>query len=250
MRDSPTHVTRVTGLCHPVRVSVSSLLNREVYLYSEVDRFVGLRSGTARRWINGYRRGQRSYAPILRDEVRDTEWATWGEFVETRILAEYREQEIPTVRLRGAVQVLRERFQVSYPLAHIQPYLEADAGELVIAAKHLGLSGEDERLVVRTGQLLLSEPSRSLINRARISYEADSKVVAELPIDSDFPEIVINPDRSSGQPTVVGRRVSVATLAGMVASGEDRADVAADYNLSLAQVDAAVRYAQRYGIAA
>ena len=231
-------------------MGVSNLLDREVYLYSEVDRLVGMRPGTARRWINGYKRGDRTYAPILRKEPRDTEWATWGEFVEARIIAEYRDREIPTVRLRGAVLALRERFHVRYPLAHLQPYLEADVGELIIPAKHLGLSDEDERLVVRTGQLLLSEPSREVIHSATLANEAGSKIVAELPVHPEFRDIVINPDRSSGQPTIVGRRVSVATLAGMVKAGEDRADLAADYNLSLAQVDAAVRYDEKYGAVA
>ena len=73
-------------------VALISLLDREVYLYAEVDRIVGLRSGTARRWINGYERGGKSYAPILRTQPRDSEWVTWGEFVEARILAELRER--------------------------------------------------------------------------------------------------------------------------------------------------------------
>jgi hypothetical protein len=38
------------------RISVTSMLDREVYMYAEVDRLIGLRGGTARRWINGYER--------------------------------------------------------------------------------------------------------------------------------------------------------------------------------------------------
>ncbi len=48
------------------RMSVTSVLDREVYLYAEVDRLVGMTSGTARRWINGYRGGRTLtlYPPI------------------------------------------------------------------------------------------------------------------------------------------------------------------------------------------
>lgn len=35
---------------------VTSMLDREVYLYAEVDKLIGLAAGTARRWINGYKR--------------------------------------------------------------------------------------------------------------------------------------------------------------------------------------------------
>ncbi len=237
-------------MCHPVHVGVTNLLDRPVYLYSEVDRLVGLPTGTARRWINGYERAGQPYPPILREQAQGTDWATWGEFVETRILAEYRSQNIPTARLRGAVQALRAYFRVDYPLAHLQPYLDAADRELVIPAKHLGLSDDDELMVIRTGQLLLSQPSRTVIERALIAEDAGAKIVTELPVDADFPAIVVNPDRLSGQPTIAGRRVSVATVAGQVAAGEDRADLAADYNLSLAQIDQAVRYAKKYRVAA
>lgn len=42
------------------RMSVTSMLDREVYVYAEVDRLIGLPGGTAKRWINGYERGGRS----------------------------------------------------------------------------------------------------------------------------------------------------------------------------------------------
>ncbi|WP_018180754.1 DUF433 domain-containing protein [Jongsikchunia kroppenstedtii] len=227
-----------------------SLLDREVYLYAEVDRLIGLASGTARRWINGYTRGGRSYDPILREDARNTDWVTWGEFVETRILAEYRDQRVSTVRLRGAVEALRQQFSVRYPLAHLQPYLAADAGELTIDASHLGDSANDTRIVVRTGQMLLSRQSFSIIEHAELAVENSAKVVSQLPMDLSFPEIVINPGISSGQPTFQGRRVTAATIAGMVAAGEDRADLATDYQLTLAQIDAAVRYVAKYPAAA
>ncbi|CNM24227.1 Uncharacterised protein [Mycobacterium tuberculosis] len=38
-------------------MSVTSMLDREVYVYAEVDKLIGLPAGTAKRWINGYERG-------------------------------------------------------------------------------------------------------------------------------------------------------------------------------------------------
>jgi uncharacterized protein (DUF433 family) len=230
------------------RMPVVSMLDREVYLYSEVDRLIGLPSGTARRWINGYERGGKGYAPILRVSRRDTEWATWGEFVETRILAEYRDENIPTARLRGAIDGLRRLYGIDYPLAHLRPYLAVHNRELTIGGVEAGLS-EDE-MVVRTRQLLLGGASWDLIAQASLAQdETGEKIVTELRPDLNFPEIVISPDRYSGQPTFVGRRVSVATIAGMAAAGERHEDLAADYGLSLDQVQAAVDYSKKYGLA-
>lgn len=231
------------------RMSVTSMLDREIYLYAEVDRLIGLSGGTARRWINGYGRSGTAYPPILRVTPRDTEWATWGEFVEARILAEYRDDNIPTARLRGAIEGLRRLYDIDYPLAHLRPYLAVHERDLTISGEEVGLS-EDE-MIVRTGQRLLFGSGRDLILHASLAQdERGEKVVSELRPDPDFSEIVISPDRYSGQPTFVGRRVSVATIAGMANAGERPEDLAADYGLSLAQVQSAVAYAQRYGLAA
>ena len=228
---------------------VLTMLDREVYLYAEVDRIVGLRSGTARRWINGYHRGGKRYEPILRTEPRDTEWATWGEFVETRILAEYRERDkVPTQRLRAAIAELRASYRVDYPLAYLQPYIQAEFGELIIGGINAGL--DVARVVIRTGQGVLID-GWPVIQRASLgSDESGRKVVIEMPAADDFPGIVVNPNRYSGQPTFEGRRVAVATIAGMVAAGEREEDLAADYGLSLVQVRSAVEYVKKYGAAA
>jgi uncharacterized protein (DUF433 family) len=231
-------------------MAVVSLLVRDVYLYAEVDRLVGLGSGTARRWINGYKRDGRDYEPILRVASKKTEWVTWGEFVETRMLAEYRHQEIPTARLRAAVSGLRDLFNVAYPLAHLRPYLAAEAGELAIEREGIDPSDEPGMMLLRTKQLLLTAPSRAIIDNATLNVDAHGeKFAAELVSDSRFPGIVLNPDRYSGQPTFAGRRVQVSTIAGMVAAGDPPDDLAADYGLSLAQVQAAVEYSSIHGLA-
>jgi uncharacterized protein (DUF433 family) len=227
------------------RMSATSMLDREVYLYAEVDRLIGLSAGTARRWINGYERSGKVYDPILRVAPRDTEWATWGEFVETRILAEYRDENIPTARLRGAIDGLRRLYGIDYPLAHLRPYLAVHERDLTISGE------EEDELVVRTGQHLLGGASWNLIVQASLAQdEAGEKIVTELRPDLEFPDIVISPDRYSGQPTFVGRRVSVATIAGMAKAGERPEDLAADYGLSLDQVQAAKDYAEKYSLSA
>lgn len=174
-----------------------------------------------------------------------------GEFVETRILAEYRDQNIPTSRLRAAVQSLRDMFGVVYPLAHLRPYLAAEGGELAIDLHGVDPCDEPSLMILRTKQLLLTAPSRAVIENATLAVdERGEKFAAELAADNRFPGIVLSPDRYGGQPTFAGRRVSVVTIAGMVAAGEQPDDLAADYGLSLAQVQAAIDYTAARGLAA
>jgi hypothetical protein len=67
--------------------SLADLLERPVYGMGQVDYLLGLTPGTARRWIDGSKRGGRGYAPLVRVEPTGEEIVTWGEFVETRLLS-------------------------------------------------------------------------------------------------------------------------------------------------------------------
>jgi uncharacterized protein (DUF433 family) len=227
-------------------MAVTSMLDREVYVYAEVDRLIGLPGGTARRWINGYERSGRVYDPILRLKPRDTAWVTWGEFVETRMLAEFRDfKKVPIPRLRAAIDELRRTFDTQYPLAHMRPYLSSYDRDLTI--RH---EGSEQEIVIRTGQQLIGD-GRWLAKRSALENDENGEaIIVEIPADRDFPDIVINPMRYSGQPTFVGRRVSPVTIAGMANSGEPHEVLAAEYGLSLQQVDQAIAYTERYGLAA
>lgn len=228
-------------------VTVTHLLDRPVYTYQDADRLVGLHPGTARRWINGYKRNGRNYAPILRESSTDSDWVTWGEFVETRILSEYRDDDIPTRRLRGAVQALRATFRLKYPLAHLRPYLAAESGDLALTIT----DAEDAPWIPRTGQLLLSSRSRDVLTQATLGQDDNGeKFAIELVAGHEYPGIVMNPARVGGQPTFLGTRIPVATIAGMVSAGDSAADLAAAYGLSLSQVDTAVRYARDHHLRA
>jgi hypothetical protein len=56
-------------LCKNELVTVTSLLDRAIYSFADVDRLVGLRPGTAKRWIDGYTRADVTYSPVLRPET-------------------------------------------------------------------------------------------------------------------------------------------------------------------------------------
>jgi len=231
-------------------VATSSMLDREVYVFAEVDRLIGLTPGTAKRWINGYERAGVYYEPVLRVVPReDDAWVTWGEFVEARMLAEYRDiKKIRMARLRETVDALRQNFGLQYPLAHLRPFLSVYDREVTLEGDVVGMP--EHSVAVRTGQLLIGD-AKWIAERSALDFdEQGDQIIAELPADKDFSDIVINPGRFSGQPTFAGTRISPVTIAGMVEAGERPEDVAADYGLSLQQVDDAKVYTERYRLAA
>ena len=154
----------------------SSLLDRAIYSYADVDRLVGLHSGTARRWLDGCTRGDTFHAPVLRAERTGQDIVTWGEFVEARLLSEFHDRRVSIQRMRPAIVRLREEFG-RYPLAHARPWLDVDGRELVrIVQDEVGLEDSLQFVVVRNGRLRLTPGT----GRFRGSVEYDGGVVAAL----------------------------------------------------------------------
>ncbi|WP_427890504.1 DUF433 domain-containing protein [Kribbella sp. GL6] len=213
-----------------------SLLDRAIYSYPDVDRLVGLRSGTARRWLEGYQRSGRFYDPVLRVEPTGGDVVTWGEMVEARLLAEFRSRDVPVQRLRPAIIRLRKEFG-RYPLAHARPFLDVDGRELVrIVQEQVGLERSLQLVVIRNGQLVLAESAARF--RTAVEYVGD--VVGRLKPDARTPDVLMDPSRSFGQPAV--RNVRTDALAEDFRAGTTREELADLYDLSAGQVDEAIRF--------
>jgi uncharacterized protein (DUF433 family) len=222
-------------------------LDRPVYGMAQVDSLLGLRPGTAARWIDGYVRGGRHYPPVVREVRTGDDVVTWGEFVETRLLAGYRNEGVPMLRMRPIVENLRTTFGVRYPLAHAKPYI--DAGRLLVyrVQEDVGLE-ESMRLVVEasSNQLLLAHPTREFFANAEfdvVDGEFSESVVTRLRPLGPARSVVIDPDRSFGLPSV--RSVATEVLAELIRAGDPIEMVADLYELSVDQVLDALEYEKR-----
>ncbi len=217
-------------------VASSTLLDRAIYTYADVDRLVGLPPGTARRWIDGYHRGGVDYPPVLRAQPTGSESVTWGEMVEARLLSEFRDRRVPLQRLRPAIGRLREEFG-PYPLAHARPLLNVAGRELVLRVQdEVGLDRGLLLVVVRSDQVMLDLPAERFTRL--VDYDRD--VAVALRPAAVAPEVRMDPARAFGQPAVRGVRTDV--LAQDYRAGESRESLADLYDLSVEQVDQALRY--------
>ena len=86
-----------------------------MYGLGQVDHILGLKAGTSERWIDGYQRAGRPTRPDPAEHTGD-EIVTWGEFIEARLLAQYRDGAL-VAKMRPAVEKLREELNTLYPLA-------------------------------------------------------------------------------------------------------------------------------------
>jgi uncharacterized protein (DUF433 family) len=218
-------------------MSTIDLLDRPVYGMSQVDGLLGLNSGTARRWIDGYTRGAKEYPPVVRFESSGSDVVTWGEFVETRFLAEYREKGVPLIRMRPAIDVLRERFGSRYPLAQARPFV-ADRELVMAAQEEVSLERALYLVVVRKGQLMLNEPAENFYRSVDFA-SPDGIVTRVRPLHANS-HVVMDPLRQFGQPVV--RSVPTEVIAEQMRAGDRLEAIAEIYELTMEQVEAAIQY--------
>jgi uncharacterized protein (DUF433 family) len=215
-----------------------SMLDRPVYNYAETDRLLRLTPGTARRWTDGYERAGRQYQPVVRVEPTGSPWVTWGEFVEARLLSEFR-ASIPLVKLRPVVDWCREHFDPVYPLAYARPFLQPAGREMLAAAQQATGLDEELWMVVPSGQGALLAPTSRRFTSAT-SYPDTEGTAEYLIADLATPNVVFHPARREGQPTV--HSIRTETIAELVAAGEPMQFVASTYYLRLGEVEEAVVY--------
>lgn len=220
-----------------------NLLERPMYGLPQVDRILGLHGGTARRWIDGYRRGGKSYPPVVRQESTGDEIATWGEFVETRLLAEYRDAGVPLLHMRPAIDALRAELNTPYPLASARTWLGVDGRELVRRVQEeVSLDQQLALVVVRTGQKVLEWSKHAEDFRRSLEWTGPGEAAQPrlLRPVRDLDDVVIDPLRGFGEPVVRGVRTEI--IAELVRAGDTPDMIAEQYELPRATIDAAVRY--------
>ena len=214
---------------------VVALLDRDMYGMGQVDRLLGLFRGTAFRWIDGYERRGRRYDPLVRETATRSETVTWGEFVEARLISEYRRQGVSVFRMRPAIMALRDAFGTDYPLAASQPFLSAEGRELVLRVQEKTNLRPSLRFVVRRGQTVLLSLE---VHRFQQAADYDHAIVRRFRLADN---VVIDPEYASGKPTIAGRRLRVATVAESIAAGEPPQAVAEMWDLTPEAVIDAVR---------
>jgi len=211
------------------------LLDRPVYVMHQVDHLLGLPGGTARRWIDGYERANKWYAPVIREATTGNETVSWGEFVEAKLLAAYRDKGVPMLHMRPAVERMRDQFGVRYPLAHVQPFTAGK--ELMYQIQDAtGLDKALRIVVARSDQYVLTPASSSFVD----TVEWDNDLVVRVrPLGHQSP-VVIDPLRQFGSPVV--RSVPTEVIAEQFRSGDPTAMIGELYELSTDYVEAALRY--------
>jgi len=215
-----------------------SVLDREMFSEAEAARLLRVPQSTLNYWLEGGERRGKTYKPVIRVEPRGGRFAvTWAEFIEAGLLREYRRtHRVPMAELRAFIDLLRDRFSVPYPLAHHRPFV-GDRKLLLEAQEAVGLDAEFCLVAVASGQLILTPPSQSFVER--VTWSGDL-AAGWRPHDDPHSPVRMEPDVRFGRPAVHG--VSTEVLWEHSEAGEDVGDMAVAFDLSPSDVRWALAY--------
>jgi uncharacterized protein (DUF433 family) len=219
---------------HNGSVSELQVLDRPLYGVAQAASLLGLRAARVRAWLDGYERGGRVYAPVIREEPTGRDVVTWGEFVELGYLREYR-ADVALQRIRPVIAALRETYGTPFPLAHARPWVYDH--ELVLAVQEEAELDPRLAIVVRTGQeIILSDVAERFVRR--VDFEGDA--VARWRPAGKLSPVVVDPEHAFGMPTVGG--IATERIFELVLAGEPIDTVAAGYEIPVDDVRAACAF--------
>lgn len=178
---------------------------------------------------------------MVRVNSTGDEIVTWGEFVETRLLSEYRHAGVPLIRMRPAIDVLRDELETPYHLAAAATWLGVAGGELVRRAQErVDLDARLTLVVVRSGQTTWSDEAAGFIESVEWGDNGDGKFIAALRPFASVEHVLIDPLHGFGEPVVRGARTEV--IAELFRAGDPPEMIAELYELEVGMVNAALRY--------
>jgi uncharacterized protein (DUF433 family) len=218
-------------------MTTTTVLDREMFAEAEAARLLRLPQSTLHYWLEGGMRRGKTYKPIIRLEPRAERSVTWAEFVEAALLREYRRtHNVPMGELRAFIDLLRERYDMPYPLADRRPFV-ADRQLVLEAQDASGLDANYCLVAAVRGQLILTPPSAAFVER--VTWDGDL-AAGWRPHDDPHSPVLMAPDVRFGRPAIKG--ISTEVLWEHEQAGEDVQEVAEAFDVNVDDVRWALAY--------
>ena len=212
------------------------------YSLSDAALYLQVHVATLRWWLEGGRRGDRVYPPVLREEPAGVSELTWYEFIEAGWLREYRDH-LSLRRLRPLIMSLREEFGVLHPLATVQPFV---AGRELVYRLQGELDIPQELWIVAgSGQLVLTKQTKEFFTR--VTFHPPTGAAESFTLMKADAPVVLDPGRAFGVPTIRGVRAEI--LGELYEAGEPEefiTEIYTDYGITATDIKTAVDFERRY----
>ena len=215
----------------------------KAYSIAQAARLAETSPATVRRWLFGYDAPGHRMSPVFGARSRREESpvvVSFLELAEIIVVSRFRQggpsrRPLSLARMRRAHEFAREQFG-PYPFASLR---------LIEFGGHVLHEFEEQEPGPRLaaldmhGQYALPQ----IVEQTLITFEYDGEYVSRwYPRGKDVP-IVVDPRYGGGQPTVLGRGVTVDIIRRRFKSGQSIEFIAEDYDLEASIVQEAIRFA-------
>jgi len=216
--------------------------NQPAYPLTEAGRYLKLAVATLRAWTLGRpyptSRGEGHFRPLIRPASRKPPLLSFSNLIEAHVLGALRTEHGVSVKaLRQAVEFAERTLDIDRLL--LRPELRFDAGHLFLDRYRQLIN------LSKSGQLAM----RQVLHAHLLRVEWDEqrfpiRLHPFLTADSVSPRmpVAIDPRISFGRPIVISRGISTAAIVDRIDAGETVADLAADYDLSVTDIEDAALY--------
>lgn len=224
------------------RTQITDLRDQPAYTVAEAARYLKLPSATLRSWLAGRAypkaEGVARFQPLIRPSSPRPPILSFWNLIEAHVLRSLRAQHGVSIKaLRNALSYAERTLSIERLL--LRKELRTDAGK-VFLDRH----GQLIELSA-SGQLAM----RHLLEQHLKRVEWDEwqfpvrlyPFVSVEPISAEKP-IAIDPKIAFGRPVVIRAGVSTAAIAARIDAEESPSDVAADYGLSVSEIEQAVLF--------
>lgn len=220
-----------------------------LYSVTEAARMARLPSGTLWNWVRGYpyptRAGRARAKPVLQARREDDRPAlTFVNLMEAVALAGFRQTGVSMQRVRRALEYARKAMGEDHPLASQR--ILSDGRDLFW--EYQERRDPDVHLVnlVRGGQKVFPEAVERYLRE--VEWGQDHYAARWWPgaPKARAGAVVVDPKRAFGAPVVAGTGIRTEDVFDRFSAGEPMDELAKDYGLNLAQIEAAIRAEARF----
>ncbi len=221
------------------------MIGTGLYTIGEVATFTRIPAPQVRRWLRGYRSGNRNYPPLWSSELSDSplpQALGFHDLLEVRIVYAFRQYGVSLPTIRKAYQHAREYFERAYPFT-CQRFLTDGRTVFAEILEQAG-EAEDAKLLDMVRKQYVFEKVVRPSLYAGIEYDESGSAQRWFLADRKR-RIVLDPARNFGKPILAESGVPTEALFAAYQLEQDSRRVAAIYEVLVADVETAIRYQQQ-----
>jgi len=226
--------------------NLNKYIDKGLYSIPEIAKLTDSDSQLVRRWLAGYSY-KNGNAKTFQEGLFDSEFGkvegrqvySFHDLIEVLFVVNFKKKGVALRTIRSAFEIAKDRFNSKRPFSKLQFKTDGKSiFEEVLQGKKSSMSN------LNTGQFVLAKIIEQSLFKA-MEFDNDEASIWYPSYPSK--RIVVDPKRSFGRPILNDSGVPVEIISAAYEADESFKFVASDYEISIADVKAAIKFETNFG---